>query len=138
MPHAPGDAREAIQGPPSALVVSWWRAEARVMTIVGAAHDLRHRIEAATHPKDWADVVLRLRVLARRLAVESRTRRPTKGTVRDLGRLVAALEAARVPSDWRGEIDFLAVAIATAAGFPFAGPKSGESGLKDPPRLPPA
>jgi hypothetical protein len=92
------------------------------MTIIAAANDLRHRIEAATDPKDWADVVMRPRVLARRLAIESRVRRPTKATARDLARLVATIEAAPIPGDWEREILVLSRAVAIVAGFPSAGP----------------
>ena len=93
------------------------------MTIADVCSDLRFRIEMATHPKDWADACLRLRILARRLAVESRTWRPNHGTQRALARLLQAIEAARIPSDWEVELRELAVAVALSAGMiPRTGP----------------
>jgi hypothetical protein len=88
------------------------------------------------YPKEWADAALRTRILARRLAVEPKGWRPDRATARVLARLLAAIEAARIPGDWEPEVLELAAAIATAAGLPFAGPLSGETGPSDPSPVP--
>jgi hypothetical protein len=76
------------------------------MTIADLVQDLEHRIRFAEYPRDWSQVLLRLRTLKSRLPQPKPGARFTGSYRSALAKLVGAARdrEATMPMDWRSEV----------------------------------